>query len=124
MAARKRKSAAARPGSQASGADCDCGCCCGCCSPTAVPTVIDEIGPRGTTALTRLSSEDANLIESLVALGMFRSTSQGLAFFLHEGLRARGDLLAGVKPLVQRMRALRNQAGRLGAGARGRGATR
>jgi len=65
---------------------------------------------RSNVVMTRLNDDDLKLIDALVEVETFKSRSEAAAFFIKEGIRARGDIFQEVMPTVEKIRNLKEQA--------------
>jgi hypothetical protein len=72
----------------------------------------EKLGGRDNAVMTRLNDEDLGKLDALVELEVFRSRSEAVAFFVREGMRARGDLFESIMPTVEKIRELKEQAKR------------
>jgi len=73
-------------------------------------SIRDILKERGNVIMTRLSDEDLGEIDALVEVELFKSRSEAVAYFIHEGIRARIDLFEKVKPTVDKIRQLKKEA--------------
>jgi Arc/MetJ-type ribon-helix-helix transcriptional regulator len=73
-------------------------------------SIRDILKERGNVIMTRLSDEDLEEIDALVELELFKSRSEAVAYFVHEGTKARKDLFEKVKPTVDKIRQLKKEA--------------
>jgi len=91
-----------------------------CACPEDLPNIqnIQQVGhsirdilkERGNVIMTRLSDEDLEEIDALVEVELFKSRSEAVAYFIHEGIKARKDLFEKVKPTVDKIRQLKKEA--------------
>jgi len=72
-------------------------------------SIRDALKERGNVIMTRLSNEDLEEIDALVEVEVFKSRSEAVAYFIHEGIKARKDLFDKVKPTVNRIRQLKKE---------------
>lgn len=72
--------------------------------------IIVKMEGRGNVVMTRLHDDDLKKIDSLVELDVFKSRSEAVAFFIKEGIQARGDLFQKVMPTVDKIRDLKEEA--------------
>jgi Arc/MetJ-type ribon-helix-helix transcriptional regulator len=70
----------------------------------------EKLEGRGNVVMTRLNDDDLKQIDALVEIDVFKSRSEAAAFFIKEGIRARGDLFQRVMPTVDRIRELKEEA--------------
>jgi Arc/MetJ-type ribon-helix-helix transcriptional regulator len=73
-------------------------------------SVRDILKERGNVIMTRLGDEDLEEIDALVEVELFKSRSEAVAYFLHEGIKVRKDLFEKVKPTVDKIRQLKKEA--------------
>jgi hypothetical protein len=69
-----------------------------------------SVKERGNVIMTRLNDVDLEKIDALVEVEVFKSRSEAVAYFTHEGIGARSDLFDRVTPTVERIRQLKTQA--------------
>jgi Arc/MetJ-type ribon-helix-helix transcriptional regulator len=69
-----------------------------------------SVKERGNVIMTRLNDADLEKIDALVEVEVFKSRSEAVAYFIHEGIRARSDLFDSVTPTVEKIRQLKAQA--------------
>jgi hypothetical protein len=69
-----------------------------------------SVKERGNVIMTRLNNDDLEKIDALVEVEVFKSRSAAVAYFIHEGIRARSDLFDKVTPTVEKIRQLKTQA--------------
>jgi len=69
-----------------------------------------SVKERGNVIMTRLNDADLEKIDALVEVEVFKSRSEAVAYFIHEGIRARSDLFERVTPTVDKIRQLKAQA--------------
>lgn len=72
--------------------------------------IIVKMDGRGNVVMTRLNDDDLKKIDSLVEIDAFKSRSEAAAFFIKEGISARGDLFQKVMPTVDKIRDLKEEA--------------
>lgn len=65
---------------------------------------------RSNVVMTRLNDDDLRQIDALVEVEVFKSRSEAAAFFIKEGMQARGDLFQKVMPTADKIRELKEQA--------------
>ena len=70
----------------------------------------EKLEGRGNVVMTRLNDDDLKQMDALVEIDVFKSRSEAAAFFIKEGIRARGDLFQRVMPTVDRIRELKEEA--------------
>jgi len=73
-------------------------------------SIRDILKERGNVIMTRLSDEDLEEIDALVEVELFKSRSEAVAYFIHEGVKARKDLFEKVRPTVDKIRQLKKEA--------------
>jgi Arc/MetJ-type ribon-helix-helix transcriptional regulator len=69
-----------------------------------------SVKERGNVIMTRLNDVDLEKIDALVEVEVFKSRSEAVAYFIHEGIGARSDLFDRVTPTVEKIRQLKTQA--------------
>ncbi len=74
-----------------------------------VGEVLEKLEGRANTVMTRLGDEDMKQIDALVEVELFRSRSEAVAYFTHQGMEARKDLFEKVLPTVDRIRELKEK---------------
>jgi len=75
-----------------------------------VHSIRGALKERGNVIMTRLNDEDLQKIDALVEVELFKSRSEAVAYFIHEGIKARKDLFDKVTPTVEKIRQLKNEA--------------
>lgn len=75
-----------------------------------VQSVRTALKERGNVIMTRLNDEDLEKIDALVEVELFKSRSEAVAYFIHEGIKARKDLFDKVTPTVEKIRQLKEEA--------------
>ena len=75
-----------------------------------VQSIRATLKERGNVLMTRLSDEDLEKIDALVEVELFKSRSEAVAYFIQEGMRARKDIFDKVKPTVEKIHALKDEA--------------
>jgi hypothetical protein len=94
--------------------------------PTASPTVLKqelmddlkqlfmkgdlpEAKPRDNIVMTRLWDSDLRIVDALIALEIFKSRSEAVAFLTHEGIQAKSDLVDTILPAIERIEEIKRQ---------------
>jgi len=75
-----------------------------------IENILKKIRGGRNVVTTKLTDRDVEVIETMVKLDVFDSKSEAAAFFIHEGIRARNDLLEGLRPLIDKIRQLKEEA--------------
>jgi len=75
-----------------------------------VHSIRTALKERGNVIMTRLDDDDLEKIDALVEVELFKSRSEAVAYFIHEGVKARKDLFDKVTPTVERIRQLKKEA--------------
>ena len=75
-----------------------------------VKSIRGVLKERGNVIMTRLNDDDLEKIDALVEVELFKSRSEAVAYFIHEGIKARGDLFDKVTPTVEKIRQLKREA--------------
>lgn len=89
----------------AAGADCDCEDIRG----TIMKHLDAALKDRDNVVMTRLNNEALSKIDALVDIDLFKSRSEGAAFFIAEGMRSRQDLFDKVMPTMEQIRRLKEE---------------
>lgn len=74
-----------------------------------VSSVSEALKERENVVMTRLNDEDLKKIDALVEIELFKSRSEAVAYFIHEGIMARKDLFEKVAPAVEKIRQLKKE---------------
>jgi Arc/MetJ-type ribon-helix-helix transcriptional regulator len=72
-----------------------------------VHSVRAALKERGNVIMTRLNDDDLEKIDALVEVELFKSRSEAVAYFIHEGIKARKDLFDKVTPTVEKIHQLK-----------------
>jgi len=76
-----------------------------------VQSIRTALRERGNVIMTRLNDEDLEKIDALVEVELFKSRSEAVAYFIHEGIKARKtDLFDKVTSTVEKIRQLKKEA--------------
>jgi len=75
-----------------------------------VRSVRGALKERDNVIMTRLADEDLDKLDALVEVELFKSRSEAVAYFIHEGIKARKDLFDKVTPTVEKIQQLKQQA--------------
>jgi len=73
-------------------------------------SIREVLKERGNVIMTRLNDDDLEKIDALVEVELFKSRSEAVAYFIHEGIKARTDLFDKVTPTVEKIRQLKREA--------------
>ena len=73
-------------------------------------SIREVLKERGNVIMTRLNDDDLEKIDALVEVELFKSRSEAVAYFIHEGIKARKDLFNKVTPTVEKIRQLKKEA--------------
>jgi len=73
-------------------------------------SIREVLKERGNVIMTRLNDDDLEKIDALVEVDIFKSRSEAVAYFIHEGIKARKDLFNKVTPTVEKIRQLKKEA--------------
>ncbi|MBM3934136.1 MAG: hypothetical protein FJ319_07525 [SAR202 cluster bacterium] len=71
--------------------------------------VQDTLSARDTVVMVRLNREAILRLEELVDAGVVNSRSEGAAFLIGEGIKARGELFRKISEKVDRIRAMKQE---------------
>jgi len=75
-----------------------------------VHSIRTALKERGNVIMTRLNDQDLEKIDALIEVELFKSRSEVVAYFIHEGIKARKDLFDKVTPTVEKIRQLKKEA--------------
>jgi len=75
-----------------------------------VKSIREVMKERGNVIMTRLNNDDLEKIDALVEVELFKSRSEAVAYFIHEGIKAKKDLFDKVEPTVEKIRQLKREA--------------
>jgi|DewCreStandDraft_5_1066085.scaffolds.fasta_scaffold00100_58 Arc/MetJ-type ribon-helix-helix transcriptional regulator len=64
---------------------------------------------RANVVMVRVNDETLRAIDELVQAGLFKTRSEAAAFLLHEGMKARRDVLDSISETARRIEELRQQ---------------
>jgi len=78
--------------------------------PEIVKSIREVLKERGNVIMTRLNDDDLEKIDAFVEVELFKSRSEAVAYFIHEGIKARNDLFDKVTPTVEKIRQLKKEA--------------
>jgi Arc/MetJ-type ribon-helix-helix transcriptional regulator len=91
-----------------------------CATPEELPSLqnVEQIAQsirgvlkeRGNVIMTRLNDDALEKIDALIEVEAFKSRSEAVAYFIHEGIKAKKDLFDKVKPTVEKIRQLKREA--------------
>ncbi len=73
------------------------------------PKPSEREGPSVVVSSIRLPRSDLELIDALVEAGVFRSRSEGVAFFTHKGIEASREALERLKKRLEEIRRLQQE---------------
>ncbi|MFW9855949.1 MAG: hypothetical protein ACFFFG_12920 [Candidatus Thorarchaeota archaeon] len=76
----------------------------------AIETSLEKLEGRNNVVLTRLDDSTMHQLDALIEIGLFKSKSEAVAFFCHEGIAAKRDLFDKIMPTVEKIRELKEQA--------------
>lgn len=64
---------------------------------------LPEAKPRDNIVMTRLWDSDLRIVDALIALDIFKSRSEAVAFLVHEGIQAKKTLVDTILPAIERI---------------------
>ena len=70
---------------------------------------LPEAKPRDNIVMTRLWDTDLRIVDALIALEIFKSRSEAVAFLTHEGIQAKSDLVDTILPAIERIEEIKRQ---------------
>jgi len=70
----------------------------------------ERLAGRGNVVMTRLNDDNLAKIDALVEVEVFKSRSEAAAFFIKEGMQARGDIFEKVMQTVEEIKQLKEKA--------------
>jgi hypothetical protein len=70
---------------------------------------LPEAKPRDNIVMTRLWDTDLRIVDALIALEIFKSRSEAVAFLTHEGIQAKSELVNTILPAIERIEEIKRQ---------------
>lgn len=70
---------------------------------------LPEAKPRDNIVMTRLWDTDLRIVDALIALEIFKSRSEAVAFLTHEGIQAKSDLVDTILPAIERIEEIKRK---------------
>jgi hypothetical protein len=70
---------------------------------------LPEAKPRDNIVMTRLWDTDLRIVDALIALEIFKSRSEAVAFLTHEGIQAKSDLVDTILPAIEQIEEIKRQ---------------
>ena len=70
---------------------------------------LPEAKPRDNIVMTRLWDSDLRIVDALIALEIFKSRSEAVAFLTHEGIQAKSELVDTILPAIERIEEIKRQ---------------
>ncbi len=71
--------------------------------------VKNKFEKRDNSIMTRISDEDLDKIDLLIEIDMFKSRSEAVANFAHEGIQARKEFIDNIDSKVEQIRNLKKE---------------
>jgi Arc/MetJ-type ribon-helix-helix transcriptional regulator len=76
---------------------------------TVGESIRDALEGRDNVVAVRVNDDSLTAIDALVEAGLFKTRSEAAAFLIHEGIRAKADILQRVQDTVGRITKLREE---------------
>jgi hypothetical protein len=70
---------------------------------------LPEAKRRDNIVMTRLWDSDLRIVDALIALEIFKSRSEAVAFLTHEGIQAKSDLVDTILPAIEQIEEIKRQ---------------
>ncbi len=70
---------------------------------------LPEAKRRDNIVMTRLWDSDLRIVDALIALEIFKSRSEAVAFLTHEGIQAKSDLVDTILPAIDQIEEIKRQ---------------
>lgn len=70
---------------------------------------LPEAKRRDNIVMTRLWDSDLRIVDALIALEIFKSRSEAVAFLTHEGILAKGELVDTILPAIEQIEEIKRQ---------------
>ncbi|MFX0169559.1 MAG: hypothetical protein ACFE89_09440 [Candidatus Hodarchaeota archaeon] len=70
---------------------------------------LPEAKPRDNIVMTRLWDSDLRIVDALIALEIFKSRSEAVAFLTHEGIQAKSELVDTILPAIERIEEIKRR---------------
>ncbi len=70
---------------------------------------LPEAKRRDNIVMTRLWNSDLRIVDALIALEIFKSRSEAVAFLTHEGIQAKSDLVNTILPAIEQIEEIKRQ---------------
>jgi hypothetical protein len=70
---------------------------------------IPKIKRRDNIVMTRLWNSDLRIVDALIALEIFKSRSEAVAFLTHEGILAKNEVVTTILPAIEQIEEIKRQ---------------
>lgn len=70
---------------------------------------LPEAKRRDNIVMTRLWDSDLRIVDALIALDIFKSRSEAVAFLTHEGIQAKNELVDTILPAIEQIEEIKRQ---------------
>ncbi|MFX1318387.1 MAG: hypothetical protein ACFE9D_04910 [Promethearchaeota archaeon] len=70
---------------------------------------LPEAKRRDNIVMTRLWDSDLRIVDALIALEIFKSRSEAVAFLTHEGIQAKSELVDTILPAIEQIEEIKRQ---------------
>jgi hypothetical protein len=70
---------------------------------------LPEAKRRDNIVMTRLWNSDLRIVDALIALEIFKSRSEAVAFLTHEGIQAKSELVDTILPAIERIEEIKRK---------------
>lgn len=70
---------------------------------------LPEAKSRDNIVMTRLWDSDLRIVDALIALDIFKSRSEAVAFLTHEGIQAKDELVNTILPAIEQIEEIKRQ---------------
>jgi hypothetical protein len=70
---------------------------------------LPEAKSRDNIVMTRLWDSDLRIVDALIALDIFKSRSEAVAFLTHEGIQVKSDLVDTILPAIEQIEEIKRQ---------------
>jgi len=70
---------------------------------------LPEAKRRDNIVMTRLWDTDLRIVDALIALEIFKSRSEAVAFLTHEGIQAKSELVDTILPAIEQIEEIKRQ---------------
>lgn len=70
---------------------------------------LPEAKSRDNIVMTRLWDSDLRIVDALIALDIFKSRSEAVAFLTHEGIQVKSELVDTILPAIEQIEEIKRQ---------------